>query len=58
VGRLFQEENDDVLEHDREYIDVRGRALGMERTRRGKESTRKIFEKGQRNGRKSVRVIG
>jgi hypothetical protein len=30
----------------------------MERTRRGKESTRKIFEKGQRNGRKSVRVIG
>jgi hypothetical protein len=35
VGRWFQEENDDVLEHYREYADVGGRDLGMEGTRGG-----------------------
>jgi hypothetical protein len=28
-----------------QYIDVRGRDLGMERTRRGRESARKVFER-------------
>jgi hypothetical protein len=47
-----KEQNDDVREHDREYIDVWGRDLGMEGTRRGRESARKIFERsGERNSR-------
>jgi hypothetical protein len=50
VGRWFQEENDDVWEHGRERIDVRGRDLGMEGKRGGRESARKIFEVGARSG--------
>jgi hypothetical protein len=44
------EENDDIWEHFREYIDVWGRDLGMKETRRGRESSRKIFERGARSG--------
>jgi hypothetical protein len=44
------EENDDIWEHFREYIDVWGRDLGMKETRRGRESARKIFERGARSG--------
>jgi hypothetical protein len=47
VGRRFQEENDDVRDHDRECIDVGDRDLGMKGTRRGRESGRKIFERGE-----------
>jgi CRISPR/Cas system-associated protein Cas5 (RAMP superfamily) len=54
VYEEFQEENDDVREHDKEYeyIYERGRDLGMERTRRSRESPRKIFERGARSGSK------
>jgi hypothetical protein len=38
---------DDVREHGREYTDVRGTGLGKERTRRGKESARKILGKNR-----------
>jgi hypothetical protein len=48
MGKWFQEENDDVWEHDRDYIYVRGRDLRKEGTRRGRESATKIFEKGAR----------
>jgi hypothetical protein len=41
VGWWFHEEND---EKGRERIDVRGRDLGMEGTRGGRESARKIFK--------------
>jgi hypothetical protein len=53
-GRGFQEENDD-REHDREYIAVRVRDLGMEGTRRGRESARKIFERGARSEQRNAR---
>jgi hypothetical protein len=39
VGKWLQEENDDVWE----YIDVRGRDLGMEGTGRGRESAEKYL---------------
>jgi hypothetical protein len=39
-----------ILEHDREHIGVRGRDLGIEGTRRGRESARKIFKRGARRG--------
>jgi hypothetical protein len=41
---------------DREYIDVWGRDLKMEGTRRGRESARKIFERGARSGERSARL--
>jgi hypothetical protein len=44
--KWFQKGNDDVGE----YIDVRGRDLGIEGTRRGRESARKIFKRNIRNG--------
>jgi hypothetical protein len=47
VGRRFQKENDDVRDHDRECIDVGDRDLGMKGTRIGRESGRKIFERGE-----------
>jgi hypothetical protein len=47
VGRRFQEENDDVRDHDRECIDVGDRDLGMKGTRIDRESGRKIFERGE-----------
>jgi hypothetical protein len=56
VGRWFQEENDDVWEHDWEYIDVRGRYLGINGTRRGRESARKIFERGARSGQRNAKL--
>jgi hypothetical protein len=56
VERSFQKENDDVWEHYREYIDVGGKDLGMEGTRRGGESARKIFQRGARNGQKNARL--
>jgi hypothetical protein len=59
VGRRFQEENDDIWEHDREYeyIDVRGRDLGIEGTRTGRERVRKIFEKGARSGQRNAKLL-
>jgi hypothetical protein len=33
-----------------------GRDLGMEGTRRGRESARKIFEKGARSGQRNPRL--
>jgi hypothetical protein len=53
VGKWFQEENDDVWQLDREYIDVQGRNLEMEGTRRGRE---KIFERGARSGQRNAIV--
>jgi hypothetical protein len=38
------------------YIDVQGKDLGMEGTRRGRESARKIFEKGARSGQRNARL--
>jgi hypothetical protein len=38
------------------YIDVRGRDLGMEGTRRGRESARKIFERGARSGQRNAKL--
>jgi hypothetical protein len=38
-----------------EYIDVRGRDLGMEGTRRGRESARNIFKRGARSGQRNAR---
>jgi hypothetical protein len=38
------------------YIDVRGRDLGMEGTRRGRESARTIFEGGTRSGQRNARL--
>jgi hypothetical protein len=35
---------------------IRGRDLGMEETRRGRESARKIFERGARSGQSNTRV--
>jgi hypothetical protein len=40
------------------YIDVRSRDLGMEGTRRGRESARKIFERGARSGERKARLPG
>jgi hypothetical protein len=40
----------------REYIDGRGRDLGMEGTRRGRVSARKIFERGARSGQRNARL--
>jgi hypothetical protein len=37
-------------------IDVRGRGLGMEETKRGRESARKIFERGDRNGQRNAKL--
>jgi hypothetical protein len=37
------------------YIDVWGRDLGVEGTRRGRESGRKIFERGARSGQRNAR---
>jgi hypothetical protein len=54
LPKFLQQENDDVWEHDREYIDVWGRDLGMERIRRGRESARKIFERGARTEKRQV----
>jgi hypothetical protein len=45
-----------MLEHDRENIDVRGRDLGMEGTRRGNESARKTFERDTRSGQRNARL--
>jgi hypothetical protein len=45
-----------MMFEDREDIDVRGRDLGMERTRRGRESARKIFERGARSGQRNARL--
>jgi hypothetical protein len=38
------------------YIDIRGRDLGMEGTRRGRESARKIFERDARSGQRNARL--
>jgi hypothetical protein len=38
------------------YIDVRVRDLGIEGTRSGRESTRKIFERGARSGQPITRL--
>jgi hypothetical protein len=38
------------------YVDIRGRDLGMERTRRGRESARKIFERDARSGQRNARL--
>jgi hypothetical protein len=56
VGRWFQEENEDVWEHDRDYVDVNGIDLRMEGTRRCRESARKIFERGARSGQRNSRL--
>jgi hypothetical protein len=53
VGRWFQEENDDVREQDREYIDVRDRDLEMEGKWEGRE---KIFEMGTKSGQRNARL--
>jgi hypothetical protein len=45
-----------MMFEDREYIDVRGRDLGMEGTRRGRESARKIFQRGARSGQRKARL--
>jgi hypothetical protein len=39
------------------YNDVRGRDLGMEGTRGGRESARKIFEMGDRSGQRNPDYI-
>jgi hypothetical protein len=44
-----------MMFEDREYI-VRGRDLGMEGTRRGRESARKILERGARSGQRNARL--
>jgi hypothetical protein len=56
VERWFQEKNDDVWDHGRKSIDVRGRDLGMEGTREGKFSAREIFEIGARSGQRNTRL--
>jgi hypothetical protein len=42
--------------HFREFINVRGRDLGMEGTRRGREGARKIFENRARSGLRNARL--
>jgi hypothetical protein len=39
------------------YIDVRGRDLGMEGTRRGRESAGKIFKRGARSGERNTGLL-
>jgi hypothetical protein len=54
----FRKKNDNVWEHAREYIDVRGTDLAMEEIKRSKASARKIFERGARSiEKRQVRYI-
>jgi hypothetical protein len=45
-----------MMMYDRKYIDVWGRDLGMEGTRSGRESVRKIFESVSRSGQRNARL--